>query len=421
MEGDEEILNEANINATELTVQENLELLKEVYGLIVQVLKKYCDFEERYYPIVALWIIGTWYHKEFHTYPYLFFNAMKGSGKTRIMKLLSHLCKNGQLLANMSEAVLFRTAENSTLLIDEFENVGKKEKNVLRELLNAAYKKGIKVKRAYKSKTMDKETHEFREEQKIEEFNVYCPIAMANISGMESVLADRCISLIIEKSDKPNITRKVEIFDSDPKILKIKSLLAKILNTNIINVGNIENNIYSIWNTYIDVDDVGIIYDVNEVGDVRFLEKIKRTNIDGRHLELFFPLFIIADRLGVLEEIIKFAEQSVADRQQQDLLENRDISLLDFIASKESTINFVPIKEMISEFRVFSDLQDEEDTNWLNARWLGRALRRLGLVIDQRNMGHAGRQVMINFAKAKVKIAMLKPIEKSQEVKNEEG
>jgi len=36
----------------------------------------------------------------------------------------------------------------------------------------------------------------------IEEFAVYCPIAMANIRGMENVLGDRCISLILEKSSK---------------------------------------------------------------------------------------------------------------------------------------------------------------------------------------------------------------------------
>lgn len=412
METDEEILIGANRTVTQLSEDESKELLKEIYGLIIKVLKSYCDLEERFYSILSLWIIGTWFHKSFHTYPYLFFNAMKGSGKTRVLKLIASLSKNGELMANLSEAVLFRTASLSTLLIDEFESVGKKDKGILRELLNGAYKKGTKVKRAYKVKGAEKE------EYKIEEYDVFCPIAMANIAGMESVLSDRCITMILEKSDKPNITRKVEIFDIDPRIIKIKSLMASIPNSAIIN-GELCQNIYYMWNMYI--DDGGNGYnDYNDYngGNVNdsFFNRIKKTNIDGRHLELFFSLFLLADKIGVLEDVIKFAEEIVSDRHQQDLIENRDITFLDFISQREHTIDFISVKQLVNEFRFFSDLQDEEDVNWLNVRWLGRALRRLGLVIDQRHMGKGGRQVMINFAKAIQKISMLKPVNKIKEI-----
>ncbi|KKK91466.1 hypothetical protein LCGC14_2712680 [marine sediment metagenome] len=64
---------------------------------IIKILKNYLDLREDYYPIVAIWIIGTYLHKQFQSFPYLFFNAMKGSGKTRTLGLISWLQKNGAL------------------------------------------------------------------------------------------------------------------------------------------------------------------------------------------------------------------------------------------------------------------------------------------------------------------------------------
>ena len=53
------------------------------------------------------------------------------------------LAKDGNVMASPTEAVLFRT--NGTLGIDEFEGVANKDKSSIRELLNGAYKKGIKI------------------------------------------------------------------------------------------------------------------------------------------------------------------------------------------------------------------------------------------------------------------------------------
>ncbi|KKK86046.1 hypothetical protein LCGC14_2767140, partial [marine sediment metagenome] len=162
------------------------EKLKEYYYTIKDFLKQYCDMKDEYYVIIPLWILGTYFQSHFPSYPYLYFNAMKSSGKTRTMGLIISLSKEGQMLNSLTEAVLFRTT--GTLGIDEFEGVERKGKEGLRELLNSAYKKGVSVKRVKKIKS-DK-----GEEQVIEEFDVYRPIVMANIWGMENVLEDRCIS-----------------------------------------------------------------------------------------------------------------------------------------------------------------------------------------------------------------------------------
>jgi len=51
------------------TKEETKEILKLSYENIITELHEYCDMKEEYYPLVAIWIIGTYLHKSFNTYP----------------------------------------------------------------------------------------------------------------------------------------------------------------------------------------------------------------------------------------------------------------------------------------------------------------------------------------------------------------
>lgn len=382
--------------------------IKKMYPKIVKILKYYCDLDERYYNIVALWILGTYDHNSFSSYPYLFFNAMRGSGKTRILKLISYLAYKGELMVSMSEAVLFRTAKEHTFCIDELERIASREKKALKELLNAAYKKGMKVKRAKRIKGIE-------EKYVIETFDVYCPIAMANIWGMEEVLSDRCITLTLEKSSNRNITRLMEDFETNSNILKLKEIF------NVVSVVKLvkNNTLYTEWNNYINY-----IYNTNYTNNkytkytkyTKFFEKVDKTSLDSRHLELFFPLFSIAALCGdkILDETIKTAEWIVKQRRSEAIVENKDVALIDFLSQKEPSSDFIHIKEITNEFKAFLE-EDDESSKWTNTRWFGRALLRLNLVIQKRRVGR-GIEVVINYQKAKDKIKLFKPtIETPQE------
>lgn len=406
-------------------VQEELKIEKDIidekinfpraYELIIKVLKNYSDIREDFYNILALWVIGTWIHDLFPTYPYLFFNAMKGSGKTRLMRLLAAICRNGKVVANVSESVLFRTASFSTIFIDEFEHISKKGKETLRELLNAAYKKGIKVERAYKIKSGE------REGQAIESFDVYCPIAMANIEGMENVLLDRCIPLIIDKSSNPLIIKKIEDYDENPDILEIirgfpknKCSLCSVVT---------KKNIYK-WNAYIDMKynytttlttlTTQTTQTTLTQQDLDFFNKIDETGIDSRNLELFMPLFFISKEISdvVFEETLKTAKVIVDERKAEDIVESRDVSLLNFLSQLEPSLSFMNIIQLTNQFREFMEGESEEEDKWLNAKWIGRSLKRLNLIIDKRRVGK-GVQAIINFGKVKEKLDALKPKDKN--------
>ncbi|GAF97267.1 unnamed protein product, partial [marine sediment metagenome] len=58
-----------------LTREETKEKLLECYENIIKVLKHYLDMNEDYYSLISIWIIGTYFHKDFNSYPYLYFNA----------------------------------------------------------------------------------------------------------------------------------------------------------------------------------------------------------------------------------------------------------------------------------------------------------------------------------------------------------
>jgi hypothetical protein len=368
--------------------------LRKSYEEIKELLRFYTDMKDENYDIIALWIMGTYCHKEFLTYPYLFFNAMKGSGKTRVLKIIKELSANGDMLASLSEAVLFRTT--GTLCIDEFENIRSKEKNALRELLNTAYKKGGKVKRMKKKKTPE------GDEQVVEEFSTFRPIAMANISGMEEVLGDRCISLILEKSSNKALTRKVENFDTNLYFQSVKSKLKNVVTCSVVSLGGV----YDDWNKYITyIYTLTTLTTFNYTNYMNLYEKIEKTGIDGRNLELFFPLIILAQEIGVVDRILELMQKITTERNVDEIMESKDIRLFDFISTQNGK-DWFRVKEITTLFRQFIGESDDEDP-WLNPKWIGRALKRLSLIIQKRRT-EEGIEVILDVEKAKEKLQMFK-------------
>jgi len=382
--------------------------LKTIYKDLIKILKKYLDLREDYYPLIAIWIMGTYTHDDFETYPYLFLNAMRGSAKTRLLKLIACLSKNGEVLASLSEAVLFRTAKGKTICIDEFERVTSKEKQALRELLNGAYKKGIKVKRMKKRKFKE------GEEQVVEEFDVYCPIVMANIWGIEEVLGDRCIQCILERSNDPFFTKKMEIFDKDEDITTLKDFLL-IDDKGVVMQFLTPKTTYTLWNNYIANKYYTKLHYTHTTETtltaLPLFKKIDKANINGRDLELFFPLFIISSNISnkILNKMIEIAKKITQEKSIDQLVESRDISLIDFI-SQQIYIDFVPILELTKKFKDFLK-EEQEETKWINTKWIGRALKRLNLVKEKRRLGR-GIEIIPNTQKAQKKIKMFKPVGK---------
>ena len=387
--------------------QEKIETIKksrELYQDIISLMKFYIDLPNESAELVALWILGTYCHKEFNSYPFLFVNAMRGSGKSRLLNFIANLARNGEMTNNITEAVLFRTASEHTLIIDEIESIIKSNKSALSELLNSAYKKGASVKRMKKVKNKD------GEEMVVQKFDLYTPVVMANINGMPEVTADRCVYIVLEKSANLGKTTLVENFENwafkglKRQMEEIQCSLCRCI---------LENNIREKWNVYTSMKYNNYIttlttlttlttqYTLTEE-DKNTFDKISKTGIDGRNLELFFPLITLAKLLGedLFEQILKIAKAFTWQKVKYEQEDSPDIAIYKFIAKKNHLTWYSP-KELLEEFKLFFST-DESDREWLNVHWIGRSLRRLKLVIQSKRIG-SGVKILLDISKAEEK------------------
>jgi len=401
---------------TDEELKENVDKIKivlgEAYEMVISILRKYLDLREEYYPLITTWIIGTYLHSSFDTYPYLFMNAMRGSGKTKVLKLISALANRGELISSLREAVLFRDCKDKTICVDEFESIMSKENQALRELLNAAYKKGNKVKRLKKVRKTDGEDYE------IESFELYTPICMANIWGMEEVLLDRCITVILEKSSNPTILRLIEDFDKLDEIKWVK----KVFLNNLVQlcsyfgVGGVKKK----WNCFIikkytqttlTPPTAFTSLEKNQPSlthsDLEMFNKIHDTEINGRNLELWLPLLLTSKMIGetVFDNILGVAAKLTKETKKEEMTESRDVSVFDFV-SRNLCNEYISIKDLTHSFRDFIGEGDNEE-RWVNDKWLGRALKRLSLVLDKRRVAR-GIEVRLNISKAIEKMVLFR-------------
>lgn len=402
----------------EETIKEAKLQLGKCYEEIIETLRYYIDMPEDKYKFLAVWIIGTYFHKDFVTYPLLYFNAMKGSAKTRTSKLVNFLSFKGKGLVtnNTTEAVLFRHPKHVIMSLDEIERIGTKEMGAIRELLNAVYKRGTKIERSKKIKT--KEGEQFV----VEAFEPFFPLTIANIYGLESVLQDRAFTIILERSNNPLYTAIIENWDEREEIKTLKFVLSQI--SDVSGVTLRKKNYICHWNDFIKTSlhthtlltTLTSLTTQQEEKQRETLEmddlftKLYGSGITGRNLELAFPLLMTARHISeeCFDDILKIIREMVNVKKDADYLENTDVSLIDFIAQlKKGVFDFVSIKDLTQEFRYYIDSSEE----WLNERWMGKALVRLNLITENKKTNR-GNKVRLNIAKAKEKLMMFQTEEK---------
>jgi hypothetical protein len=163
----------------------------------VAFVRRFVVLDERQADAIALWIAHTHASGAAETTPYLLVtSAEKRSGKTRLLEVLELVVHEPLPTANISDAALFRAiAELSpTLLLDEVDAIfgGKaREREDLRGLLNAGYRRGAVVRRMGGPKMT-----------KLEAFPVYCPKAFAAIGKLPDTIADRSITIRLQRKTR---------------------------------------------------------------------------------------------------------------------------------------------------------------------------------------------------------------------------
>jgi hypothetical protein len=170
-----------------------------------------------YYKLIAAWIVATYLHKQFEYMGYLFvYSPERRSGKSTLLELLNLLVYQPTgLQVSPTEAVMFRTAEGHTHLLDEVDSW--KNKDDLRDVLNAGYKKGAIVARCDKGKGGG---------FKPTPFPVFAPRALAGIgiSILHSTTLDRTFALpmVRQKKDEKRERSRERKIGPEAKNLKLE-------------------------------------------------------------------------------------------------------------------------------------------------------------------------------------------------------
>jgi len=379
--------------------------LKEVFEEILRAMDYYLDLPRDAKVLIGLWILSTHYYEEFPTFPILFLNAMRGSGKTRTLGLCSHLSKglSGKVENNITESGVFRST--GALFLDEMERLKGNDKSHLITLLNSCYKKGSQTTRMAKSSSKDAETY------KPEKFDLFRPVALANINGIDSILEDRSLIVILERSFDEVITSRIEDFDSRLNDLKLKlgKIRPNLLNKKVTSDDGDDGDdnvsikqVISGWNSYIDCKSSILPECVTIVTSSlsSLYEKIFEKRINGRSLEIAFPLIIIASQISgdVFEEVLDIFSK-MAKKRREDELDTTEILLYKFVSELDLGIEpYRTATELRNRFQEFVSFDLELTPNAFSG-----LCKRLKL-IEHKKRKNTGRLIKLDISKAKTKI-----------------
>jgi hypothetical protein len=330
--------------------------LESIYQSLVKVSENYFDFgDQRWHSLLALWIIGTYFHRLFSAYPYIHLNGNAGTGKTKCLSFIALLAFNGELSVNNTPSYMIRVIHNNhaTTCIDEVEKLDRakdEDSKTILAMLNAGYKKG-----SYVGKSEQTRGGKNWEPKR---FEAYSPKVLAGIRNLEHTLTSRCIPLIMVKSSNQSVVN-TEVNEEDDSWQEVRNNLYRV---------TLEHYTF-VKQYYLNITDHDLL---------------------GRPWELWKPILALAQAINVhvynqMKELAVETEShkkdmegdiSSAPRLMQALLEllNRDLLDEKFYTTEEIYVH-------LGEF-------DEEEYDWLKkpenktkrGRWLGNELRRAGVV-----------------------------------------
>lgn len=347
---------------------------KHAYRIIRDLYEHFLDMpEESYYDILTLWVLGTYIHCRFPSYPYVHITGMHGTAKTKVLDLTALLCFNALCSSDCSAAVIYRIIEQGrcTMLLDESEalkgekrNMSEKDRAILQILLSG-YKSSGRVHRININSP----------ELNVEEFLSYSAKMMASITEIDHVLESRCIKMVMRppkkgdpRSEHNPLHDRADTWD-EPRDLCYR---------------------FAMYSMGFDLDKVWETIRKERAAD---LEHVQR-----RNAELMRPLLTIAWIIGeeVFERAVAYAQALVVEKRftDQDSIEAIAIEALVTVYNdklgKEKVILYRDIAERMNHLA--KHRWNFENANY-GTRTAGEILRRLGLKRRRGTGGPAGAEV----------------------------
>ncbi|MEO5357138.1 MAG: hypothetical protein H7844_07560 [Nitrospirae bacterium YQR-1] len=267
-------------------------VVQSVYQEVKATLKQYLELpKEPFYGLVAAWIIGTYFHRQFNAYPFVFVYGKKQSGKSRLLDVLFRLSFNAMKIKGVSVAALADSIDGvrGTFLNDQAEALSDPKNTEILGILADSYTPDGGNRRIVdiSNKT-----------RKVIEFNTYAPKVFASIREIDSDLKDRCVMITMLRAlkDYPYPEPHLSVWpDLRDKLYRL--LLTRWLDVRRIypkTGAGVTQRVKELWRpleTILCLEQVSEI----EIADILsvFLESMQQTQsgLDERELTLFEALF----------------------------------------------------------------------------------------------------------------------------------
>lgn len=171
--------------------------LKELYDDIKKRNELYIyHHDKRVHSFVAVDILSSYFLVLFNAKGRTFFIAERQSGKTEQTKIYQLLVFNPFMYGDGTSSSYFRIVESTkgTPLIEDFDLINEEKKNDQTQLIRVGYKKDIKAIRS--------DGYSFRPNS----YDLYSSCVINNIAGLDDITTDRCISIMMLRTDKKTLT-----------------------------------------------------------------------------------------------------------------------------------------------------------------------------------------------------------------------
>lgn len=322
----------------------------DVYSEVVSYFQRYLFYPNPFYhDFLALWTIGTYFFELFPAYPYVHLVGTKRCGKTLTLDIIADLAFNAVVGTSLSSAGAYRTVEScsATLLLDEAENLQRREKNDEPddkiEILKAGYKRGARVIRCAG------DNHEPTG------YEVYSPKIFGSIHSIDRILADRVITLTLARK-RPDV--KLDEFRP--------SEIASVLHRT-------RDKLYVLMLEY-----------GREIAE-RFRDGIGWDGVTDRDRELWTPILTLAEFFddALIEEkgeqnvdprdfltyrMRRMAQDTVVDRIARDRLEQTEVLVIEAVLEYLEQPTSVPVVEDFYATKpLFEFIQAHEGLEWMKS------------------------------------------------------
>lgn len=321
----------------------NIEVFRAIDRVIEDSLRKHLFLSEEQYIFLKRYIEGTFFFDMMNAFPILNIMGSSENGKTRALLCVAAMGYHGDFLVDPTEAVLFRNKESvkPTLCIDEAEYLNDEgTRHRLKLLLNSSYSKSA----GYVMRTEQASDGA----RYLKRFDLFSPVAIAGISGLEGVLRSRSLLLVMPRANRdfPKANIKEHQFVRD--CMYVLRLMYGF-------------HIRSIYDQTLEQD----------------------YPIEARYFELFRPVFAMTKLFGTEQEmqmLVRYAEQVVQNERNEAETNISDeqmiLQILDILIQERSNEDerWYPLEEVCKELQ-----QPPFQLSW-RPQMVSNVLRRMGIL-----------------------------------------